>query len=199
MAKDPAFLFYPGDWLGGTIGMSFEEKGAYLELLVMQWNCHRIAEDDAKKLVGAKLWNRLKRKFLHDSDGYFNQRLQDEKDKRKAHSDKQKQNANKRWHKSGNAMALPLENINENGIGINTLVDRKEIEDAIFSDQKFIESLTMIHKGKDIRSAWNECWLYHIQSPNPPTQAWLWRQKLNTWLGNVKTEKSKQDKTKFVA
>ena len=27
MAKDPAFLFYPGDWLGGTMGMTLEEKG----------------------------------------------------------------------------------------------------------------------------------------------------------------------------
>ena len=38
MAKDPAFLFYPNDWLGGTIGMSFEEKGAYMELLIAQFN-----------------------------------------------------------------------------------------------------------------------------------------------------------------
>ena len=38
MAKDPAFLFYPNDWLGGTMGMTFEEKGAYMELLMMQFN-----------------------------------------------------------------------------------------------------------------------------------------------------------------
>ena len=35
MAKDPAFLFYPGDWIGGTMGMTFEEKGAYMEILMM--------------------------------------------------------------------------------------------------------------------------------------------------------------------
>lgn len=199
MAKDPAFLFYPGDWLGGTIGMTFEEKGAYLELLVMQWNCHRITEDDAKKLVGKKLWARIKRKFLCDNDGFFNQRLQDEKDKRKAHSDKQKANAEKRWHKSGNAMALPLENINENGIGINTLLLRKEIEDAIFKDERFVIELSMNHPKKDIRGAWNDCWTHHIQSPNPPTVAWIWKQKLNTWLINIKTEAPRQNKNKFVA
>lgn len=36
MTKSPAFLFYPGDWLGGTLGMTLEEKGAYMELLILQ-------------------------------------------------------------------------------------------------------------------------------------------------------------------
>ena len=36
--KDPAFLFYPNDWIGGTMGMTFEEKGAYMELLILQFN-----------------------------------------------------------------------------------------------------------------------------------------------------------------
>lgn len=38
MAKDPAFLFYPGDWLGGTMGMSLTQKGAYFHLLMVQFN-----------------------------------------------------------------------------------------------------------------------------------------------------------------
>jgi len=32
MSKDPAFLFYPNDYIGGTMGMTFEEK-------VHIWNC----------------------------------------------------------------------------------------------------------------------------------------------------------------
>ena len=38
MSKDPAFLFYPADYIIGTMGMSFEEKGAYMELLMMQFS-----------------------------------------------------------------------------------------------------------------------------------------------------------------
>jgi hypothetical protein len=38
MSKDPAFLFYPNDYIGGTMGMTFEEKGAYMELLMLQFN-----------------------------------------------------------------------------------------------------------------------------------------------------------------
>ena len=34
MSKDPAFLFYPNDYLGGTMGMTFEMKGAYIDLLI---------------------------------------------------------------------------------------------------------------------------------------------------------------------
>lgn len=117
MAKDPAFLFYPGDWLGGTMGMSLEEKGAYLELLIMQWNCGRIADAAAKRLVGEPLWNKLAHKFFADGGGLFNKRLELEKEKRKKHSEKQRDNANKRWEKQlsdGNATALPLENENIN-------------------------------------------------------------------------------------
>mgnify|MGYP006921364929 CR=1 FL=1 len=119
MAKDPAFLFYPGDWLGGTMGMTLEEKGAYLELLVMQWNSGRIANDAAIRLVGEKLWHKLEHKFDADGGGLFNKRLEHEKQKRKKHSENQSINAKKRWSR-GNAVALPLENENinedENGI-----------------------------------------------------------------------------------
>lgn len=125
MAKDPAFLFYPGDWLGGTMGMSLEEKGAYLELLIMQWNCGRIADATAKRLVGEQLWHKLAHKFLADGGGLFNRRLELEKEKRKKHSEKQSINAKKRWN-SGNAVALPLEDENENENRNENVIEIKE-------------------------------------------------------------------------
>lgn len=136
MAKDPAFLFYPGDWLGGTMGMTFEEKGAYLELLVMQWNCRRIAKDDAIRLVGNALWQKLAGKFFHDKDGFFNKKLEEVVIKRRQHSKKQSDNANKRWGKDlcdGNAMAMPLETetINE---------DKDEIDKGVVRGKKFLAS-----------------------------------------------------------
>ena len=82
MAKDPAFLFYPGDWLGGTLGMSFEEKGAYLELLMLQFNRGHMTSHMIGQTVG-QLWETIKGKFELDSDGlYFNRRLDEEKEKR---------------------------------------------------------------------------------------------------------------------
>jgi uncharacterized phage protein (TIGR02220 family) len=83
MAKDPAFLFYPNDYIGGTMGMTFEEKGAYIELLMLQFNrghmtCHMIGQ------VVGQLWVKLQDKFCVDENGlYYNIRLENEIEKRK--------------------------------------------------------------------------------------------------------------------
>ena len=36
MAKDPAFVFYTGDFLNGVIDMTMEERGQYITLLCFQ-------------------------------------------------------------------------------------------------------------------------------------------------------------------
>ena len=85
MPKDPAFLFYPNDWFGGTIGMTFEEKGAYMDLLMMQFNRGHMTEHMIGQVVG-QLWVKLKSKFLIDGDGlYYNARLEHEVKKRQAY------------------------------------------------------------------------------------------------------------------
>ena len=85
MAKDFAFMFYPGNWLGGTMGMSFEQKRCYLELLVMQFNTGKFTESEAKQLLSIcfdHAWPTLKRKFNTDGTYYWNERLQVEMEKR---------------------------------------------------------------------------------------------------------------------
>lgn len=84
MAKDPAFLFYPGDWLGGTLGMSFEEKGAYIDLLVLQFNRGHMTSHMIAQIVG-QIWIKLENKFIQDENGlWYNARLDEEKFKRKS-------------------------------------------------------------------------------------------------------------------
>ena len=83
MAKDPAFLFYPNDWIGGTMGFTFEEKGAYMELLMMQFNRGHMSEDMIGRMIG-QLWVKVQVKFVVDVDGlWYNERLDLEKNKRK--------------------------------------------------------------------------------------------------------------------
>lgn len=78
MAKDPAFLFYPNDYIGGTMGMTFEEKGAYIELLMMQFNRGHMTSHMIGQTVG-QLWDKLQDKFIQDDEGlWYNERLQDE-------------------------------------------------------------------------------------------------------------------------
>ena len=92
MAKDPAFLFYPGDWLGGTLGMTLEEKGAYIEVLMLQFNRGHMEGRMVGQVVG-QLWDKIKHKFIQDENGlWFNERLELEKNNRKAFTDSRKNN-----------------------------------------------------------------------------------------------------------
>lgn len=125
MSKDPAFLFYSSDFLTGVSDLTMEERGQFITLLclqhqkghltkkVMQLQCHGIPTADVLA------------KFRIDENGlYYNERVEQEREKRAAHSVKQRENAFKRWNKDksstkqtlsdGNAIAMPLENENEN-------------------------------------------------------------------------------------
>ena len=92
MSKDPAFLFYPNDYLGGTMGMTFEEKGAYIELLMLQFNRGHMTEHMIGHTVG-QLWKNIKDKFIQDPTGlWYNVRLDEEKSKRMAFTQSRRNN-----------------------------------------------------------------------------------------------------------
>jgi len=96
MAKDPAFLFYPNDWLGGTMGLTFEEKGCYIELLMMQFNKGKFTKAQAKHVLGICFdvaWANLEQKFRTDGTYFWNARLQMEQDKRIRFSESRRNNA----------------------------------------------------------------------------------------------------------
>lgn len=112
MAKDPAFLFYPNDWLGGTMGMTFEQKGAYMELLMLQFNRGHMTEHMIGQTVG-RIWDVLKDKFQKDKDGlWFNDRLEVEKNKRKSYVSSRLNNKNgkNQYKKNGGHMTSHMEN-----------------------------------------------------------------------------------------
>lgn len=92
MAKDPAFLFYPGDWLGGTLGMTLEEKGAYMEVLMLQFNRGHMEGHMIGQVIG-QIWDKIKHKFVQDEKGlWFNERLELEKQRRKDYTASRKNN-----------------------------------------------------------------------------------------------------------
>lgn len=116
MAKDPAFLFYPNDYIGGTMGMTFEEKGAYIELLMLQFNRGHMDGHMIAQCVG-QLWNRIQSKFIQDEQGlWYNERLDIEKAKRKAFSESRRNNIKgNNQHMKGH-MTKHMEDVNENVI-----------------------------------------------------------------------------------
>lgn len=83
MAKrDPAFLFYPKDWLEGTAEMLPEEKGVYIDLLCYQHQRGSIPSDTSRlaNMVGLPLdkflviWKLIGTKF-HQVDNQVVDRL----------------------------------------------------------------------------------------------------------------------------
>ncbi len=124
MSKDPAFLFYPNDYIGGTMGMTFEEKGAYMELLMMQFNRGHMTSHMIGQTVG-QLWDTIKVKFLQDDKGlWYNVRLEEEQNKRKTFTESRRNNVsgknqytNKPKKQSGH-MTSHMENEDENVIEV---------------------------------------------------------------------------------
>lgn len=124
MAKDPALLFYPSDWLSKTMGMTFEEKGAYIHLLMMQFNVGHMTTHMIYNEIG-ELWNCVKHKFEQDENGlWYNERLEIEKEKRRKYSESRRNNIKgnnqhkKTAHMDGH-MTSHMVNINS----INTIVE----------------------------------------------------------------------------
>jgi hypothetical protein len=70
-------------------------------------------------------------------------------------------------------------------------ITQEEVIDGIFNDEMFIENLQMVHKGKDLKRAFAECFLHHSSGVSPPGTVGEWKQKLNTWLINTKNGTSK--------
>lgn len=92
MGKDPALLFYPNDYIGGTMGMTFEEKGAYMELLMLQFNRGHMTKHMIGQVIG-QLWGQIEDKFIQDDKGlWYNERIDIEKEKRKAYVSSRKNN-----------------------------------------------------------------------------------------------------------
>jgi uncharacterized protein YdaU (DUF1376 family) len=114
--KDPAFLFYPNDWMGGTMGMTLEEKGAYMEVLMMQFNRGHMTEDMIVRMIG-QLWLNVKHKFVVDEQGmWYNQRLDVEKGKRRSYTESRRNNreGTNQYSKRDGHMPSHMENGNGN-------------------------------------------------------------------------------------
>lgn len=152
MAKDPAFLFYPNDWIGGTMGMTFEEKGAYMELLMTQFNRGHMTLHMIAQVVGQN-WEKIKDKFIKDENGlWYNERLEEEKLKRQNFSESRRNNVSgnnqhtknreknkpKNEGKNNGHMTSHMEDVNISSL--NTLTNNKysnEIKDSNYwEDEK---------------------------------------------------------------
>jgi uncharacterized protein YdaU (DUF1376 family) len=191
MAKDPAFLFYPGDYVSGTMGMTFEEKGAYMDLLMLQFNRGHMNHHMIVHTVG-HLWEQVKCKFIQDDEGlWYNVRLDIEKDKRKTFTEsrrnkiksKNKATLDTSYETHMNSHMKPhMENVN-----ININKDLNNNKSRCSFEQAFEYMATRI--GVDQAKIEAEKFVNYYESngwkvgKNPMKS---WTHAVNNWINNAK-------------
>jgi uncharacterized protein YdaU (DUF1376 family) len=116
MSKDPAFLIYPNDYLGGTMGFSILQHGAYFMSLLFQFNTGHFSDAAITSIIGADNWQSVQQKFKKDASGLrYNQRLEEEIQKRQNFSASRRENIGKRWGKNDKPLSgKKIDNIHMN-------------------------------------------------------------------------------------
>jgi len=149
MGKDPAFLFYPGDWIAGTMHLDFECKGAYMELLMMQFNRGHMTSHMIGHVLGQRMdiiWPQIQDKFETDGKVFWNVRLKEEKEKRQSYTKSRSNNKkgsnqySKKKKKERGHMTSHMENENEN--------ENKEVNGDEKKDDRPIEKIIDWFKDK---------------------------------------------------
>jgi uncharacterized protein YdaU (DUF1376 family) len=191
MAKDPAFLFYPGDYVSGTMGMTFEEKGAYMDLLMLQFNRGHMNTHMIQHTIG-HLWEQVKCKFIQDNEGlWYNVRLDVEKEKRKTFTQSRRNNMKPKDKPSYEPpyethmqphMDSHMENVNEDiNKDINNNKSKCSFEQVYeYMANKISLDLAKIEAEKFVNYYTSNGWKV---GKNPMKS---WTHAANTWLINSK-------------
>jgi uncharacterized protein YdaU (DUF1376 family) len=213
MGKQPYIPLYIGDWEQDTNCLSLQAEGACLKIVFKCWKNKGVFMTDADSLC--RLWKvdrtnfasillELKTNNIFDlvenaaGGVMFTSRriVRDVEISAKRAVSGSKGGSKTQAKPEAKTKQIPeYEYEVDNDIEIDL---KKRVEKEIFSDELFIENLTMTHKGKDIQQAFEECWVHHSSTPNPPRESWEWRQKLNTWLSIAKATKAEKKNVKLV-
>lgn len=136
MPKDPAFLFYSQDFIMGTMFMTNEQVGIYIKLLCCQHQHGGLIDKDSfNSMVQDN--EIVRKKFVETDDGFFNERLIIEMERRAVKSTNMSANAKKRWekHSKSNAKAsakhIPIETENENETEDNNSIIKPTHEELV--------------------------------------------------------------------
>ena len=94
--RDPAFLFYSSDFLSGTMLMTNEQVGQYIKLLCLQHQKGHLKEKDMLNICNSYDED-IFSKFQKDDEGnFYNERLENEINRRKAYSESRRNNRKKK-------------------------------------------------------------------------------------------------------
>ena len=168
--RDPAFLFYPGDFVNKTQVFTFEEVGIYIRLLILQFNSPSgsIRIEEIKRLLNGSFDEKwcypISEKFKKDKNGFFNRRLREEIQKRRDYSESRRKNRTKQVKNEVNQETYDKDMINisdsheehmeDRNRDINTPKINKEKREELFN-LFWINYPKKIGKGK-ARIAFNK-------------------------------------------
>ena len=195
MAKDPAFLFYYQDFLVGTAFMTLEEVGAYIKVLCHLADKSVLPEEQILKIIPQTIWTAIKGKFKSNAKGFYNERLNEEVEKRKLFCESRRRSRRMNNVCVSHESHTENENINEdedvNGKGVKgcgekgkkvqTLEERIVSVRAVFEDKDFMEtahkSYPSVVFDKELLNM--ETWI----KANPKMSSKSnWKRFVNNWL-----------------
>ena len=202
MSKDPAFLFYSSDFLTGTMFMDNEQVGKFIRLICAQHQKGRLTEKDMLKICGTHDED-IFEKFALDGAGlYYNERLEQEVEKRKAYSESRRNNRKKKEDMIDTSLSYVqhMENENENENIIDNVVIDKPIEEKPKRFAKpTIEQLEAYMEERGMNNVANRFY-DHYESNGWKVGKNLmkdWKASVRTWEPNHKkitTQSTKQPK-----
>jgi|GEM_PF-4132447 len=189
----PSFDLYASDWLAGTIAMTYEEKGLYIDLLALQWETGHLPTDDRLKRLRVKksVLATVLEKFPVGDDGFRrNARLEGERAKQRFRRERQQKGAQetnqRRWAKKGEAEA-------DNAPPVPAPVatpppsppkdDKPKVpRKAQPIDDAYLESLRSTYHYADVAREFAKAQRW-CEAQSPPVT--LSRQRLVNWLNRI--------------
>lgn len=185
MAKDPAFLFYPGDFNTGTQFFTDEQVGKYVRLLMAQHQ-HGHLEEKHIMHICKSYDNDIMSKFKKDDDGkWYNERLENEIIRRKEYVKSRGQNRSSKNNIS-KSYVPHMENETENKTITTIKVDNREpkISFEIFWDKygKRVGRKSCEPKWNKLKKETQEKILLHLDKYIPATPDVEYRKNPETYL-----------------
>jgi len=174
MSKAPAFQFYAGDFLIGTMGMSDEDIGVFIKMLCRQWIDGSLPNNQKmiKKLINSRKVpsEMVMHKFeICDDELLRNGRLEETRKERQAFVESRKENANKRWSKEtdGNALAM---HVHDSSIcKTDALHLQSSSSTTIPKKKERADALVLPFDSADFKFFW-ENWEQHLKEKKKPLQ-----------------------------
>jgi len=181
MSKDPAFLFYSSDFLTGTMFMDNEQVGKFIRLMCAQHQKGRLTEKDMLKICGTHDEDIFSKFAVDESGLYYNERLEQEVEKRRAYSESRRNNRKKKEDMliTSKTYVQHMENENENEI--DNSIDIKPKKEKSFI-KPTIDEIALYMEERNMNNVSQRFYDFY------ESKGWMiGKNKMKDWKASVRT------------